>query len=287
MKLTIFTPTYNRAHLLGKLFFSLHNQSVKNFEWLILDDGSEDDTAEMVRQFQTKADFPIRYIYQKNQGKHIAINTAVQQTFNELFLTIDSDDEMIENSLEKIAELLPSFVENENIAAICFPHFSYNEKKAKTNKEMNFNEKILDSIQLEKDYGISGEFNYLFKTHILKKYPYPQFPGEKFIKESVVYKRIDLFYKNLYVNQFIVKGEYLQDGLSSDFRSLLERNPNGSALAYLETVNDDRPSLDEKKEAFRNYWYFAKLANKESPLKRLLRIKNKSIIFNFLLQKLK
>lgn len=285
MQLTIFTPTYNRAHLLPKLFASLQSQAVKNFEWIIVDDGSTDNTAEIVEQIRYKAGFPVRYIFQNNKGKHVATNTAVQETSDRFFLTVDSDDEMMENAIQTINVLLPSFLENQEVAAICFPHFSSSDKETKTSKEITFPEIISDSVQLKNDYGISGEFNYLFKTEILKKFPFPQFDGEKFLKESLVYKRIDRHYKNLYVNQSIVQGEYLQDGLSSNFRALLEKNPQGSALAYLETANDERLSFEEQKEAFKNYWYFAKLARQDSQIRRLLRIKNKNIIFNFLFQK--
>jgi len=287
MNLTIFTPTYNRAHLLPKLFCSLQKQDLKNFEWLIVDDGSTDDTAQTVKELQHEADFSITYIYQENHGKHVAINTAVKATSNDLFLIIDSDDEMIENSSEKILKILPSFLKNQSLAAICFPRYSENEKKTKTNKKIEFDQVISDSIELKNEYGITGEFDYLFKTKILKQYPFPYFAGEKFIKESVIYKRIDQIYKNMYVNQSIVKGEYLEDGLSSNFRKLLENNPKGSALAYLETVNDRRLNFEERTEAFKNYWYFENLSKEHSILQRLLRIKNKDVIFDFILKKLK
>ncbi len=287
MNLTIFTPTYNRAHLLPKLFCSLQKQNIRNFEWLIVDDGSTDDTAQTVKGLQHEASFPITYIYQENQGKHIAINTAVKATSNDLFLIIDSDDEMIENSSEKILKILPPFLENQNLAAICFPLYSGNTEMTMTNKKINFDQVILNSIELQNEYGITGEFTYLFKTKILKQYPFPHFVGEKFMKESVIYKIIDRTYKNLYVNQSIVKGEYLEGGLSSNFRKLLENNPKGSALAYLETVNDQRLNFEERKEAFKNYWYFENLSKQHSILQRLLRIKNKDVIFDFILKKLK
>lgn len=215
------------------------------------------------------------------------MNTAVENSTTDLFLTIDSDDEIMENSMKKIDELLPYFLENQNTAAICFPRYSENEGKTKTNKKINFNQVILNSVELKKLYGITGEFDYLFKTKILEQYPFPYFAGEKFVKESVVYKRIDHIYKNMYVNQSIVKGEYLEDGLSSNFRNLMEKNPKGSALAYLETVNDKRLSLEERKEAFKHYWYFENISKQHSLLQRLCRVNNKDIIFDFILKKLK
>lgn len=287
MLLTIFTPTYNRAHLLTKLYESLVLQESHSFIWLIVDDGSTDDTQNLIKQLQNKSPFTIQYIKQENQGKHKAINTAVEQTTTDLFLTIDSDDQMLIGSLEKISNLLPAFLENQNIGAICFTRYSDNEKKTKTNKKINFKKAILNSIELKNEYGITGEFDYVFKTKILKQYPFPYFEGEKFVKESVVYKRIDRIYKNLYINQSIVKGEYLEGGLSSNFRNLMEKNPKGSALAYLETVNDKRLSFEERKEAFSHYWYFENISKQHSLLQRLFRVKNKDIIFDFILKKLK
>lgn len=100
--ITIFTPTYNRAYTLPKLFESLQAQTSNNFEWLIVDDGSSDDTRELVEHFITKADFKITYIYQENQGKHVAINTALDKASNLYFFTVDSDDYLINNALELI-----------------------------------------------------------------------------------------------------------------------------------------------------------------------------------------
>lgn len=287
MTLTIFTPTYNRAHLLIKLYDSLVLQESHSFIWLIVDDGSTDDTQNLIKKLQNKSPFTIQYIQQENQGKHIAINTGLKHTTTEFFLIIDSDDEMIKKTTEKIVALLPSFVNNQTIGAICFPIYSDNIKGTITNKKIEFNQAILNSIELKNNYGITGEFTYLFKTKILKQYPFPYFEGEKFIKESVVYKRIDRIYKNLYVNQSIVKGEYLEGGLSSNFRNLMEKNPKGSALAYLETVNDNRLSIDERKEAFKHYWYFENLSKQHSLIQRFFRVKNKDIIFDFILKKLK
>jgi len=287
MQLTIFTPTYNRAHLLSTLYESLVLQNTHSFIWMIVDDGSTDGTQELIKKFQSSSPFTIKYVRQENQGKHIAFNVAVENTVTDLFLTIDSDDILMENSLEKISSLLSSFLENPNLAAICFPLYSGNAERTMTNKKINFDQVILHSVELKNKYGITGEFTYLFKTQILKQYPFPYFAGEKFIKESVVYKRIDRIYKNLYVNRPIVKGEYLDDGLSSNFRKLLENNPNGSALAYLETVNDDRLSFEERKEAFKTYWYFENLTKKHSVLQRLFLVKNKDVIFDFILKKIK
>lgn len=99
-KITVFTPTYNRERSISRVYESLKKQTYKNFEWLIIDDGSTDNTKEVVEKFKKENLIKIRYIYQKNQGKHIAINNAVNNTDSELFLIADSDDAFVSYALE-------------------------------------------------------------------------------------------------------------------------------------------------------------------------------------------
>ena len=286
MQITIITPTYNRAHLLPSLYESLKIQKCPNLIWLVVDDGSTDDTEAVIQEFQKEAKITIEYLKQKNQGKHIAFNTGIKRTKTPLVLNIDSDDQMMEGAIHYIKTLLPEFLENKNIAAIAFPRFSEAKNSVKTNKAIPFSKTIISSIDLVHHYQLSGEFEYLFKTEIVKQFPFPQFNNEKFIKESLILKRIDKIYNYLYVKKPIVKGEYLEDGLSTDFRGLLEKNPKGSALAYLEITNDPRFTFSERKEAFKNYWYFENISKQHSKLQRLMRVKKKDVIFSFIYGKL-
>src|SRR5436305_1126064 len=104
---TVFTPTYNRAKTLSRVYESLINQTFKDFEWLIIDDGSvdENETFTLIKSWQTKAFFPIRYVHQENAGKHIAFNKAVQLAGGEFFVPLDSDDACFSNALEKFLKL--------------------------------------------------------------------------------------------------------------------------------------------------------------------------------------
>src|SRR5260370_21551906 len=99
---TVFTPTYNRASTLPRVYESLKAQTFRDFEWLIVDDGSADNTREVVEKWQGEAAFPVRYIYQRNQGKPAAYNRAVQEARGELFLFIDSDDACFPQALERL-----------------------------------------------------------------------------------------------------------------------------------------------------------------------------------------
>ncbi len=115
---TVFTPTFNRAYILPKLFKSLQKQGSLDFEWLIVDDGSSDDTQNLIASFQQEALFPVRYIHQKNQGKHVAINTGVANAKGAFFMTVDSDDQVMENALANLFSYFSTISNNSNIVAI-------------------------------------------------------------------------------------------------------------------------------------------------------------------------
>jgi glycosyltransferase involved in cell wall biosynthesis len=118
MKLTIFTPTHNRATLLPRLYESLKKQTDKNFEWLIIDDGSNDDTPQVVSRFTAENAIEIRYYFQKNHGKHTAINNGVSKTENPAFFIVDSDDMLSENAVAVIREKFEKIKDNDEIAGI-------------------------------------------------------------------------------------------------------------------------------------------------------------------------
>ena len=102
-KITVFTPSFNRAHLLSRLYDSLLKQTTNDFEWLIVDDGSTDDTETKVEEFINKGELPIRYYKQQNGGKHRAINTGVQLASGELFFIVDSDDGLVHDCIQKVS----------------------------------------------------------------------------------------------------------------------------------------------------------------------------------------
>ena len=106
---TVFTPTYNRAATLPRVYASLRDQTIKDFEWLIVDDGSTDNTREMVTKWQSECkDFDIRYIYQENQHKKVALNRAVAEARGELFIVLDSDDSCVADAVETFQKVWQS-----------------------------------------------------------------------------------------------------------------------------------------------------------------------------------
>ena len=194
-KFTVFTPTYNRAHTIKRVYDSLCQQTFRDFEWLIIDDGSIDNTKELVKKWKSQANFPIRYEWQKNSGKHIAVNRAVWLAKGEFFLIADSDDAFVPEALEKFNyywETIPiddreGFVgvtvlcmyENGAIVGDLFPTSPFD-----SNSEEKFYR-----------YKIKGDKWGSNRTDVLKLYPFPNVIGVKHVTLSCVWFRIAKQYK--------------------------------------------------------------------------------------------
>jgi len=260
IELTIFTPTYNRAYILPQLFDSLLAQTNKNFEWLIVDDGSSDNTKNLIENFKSKANFKITYIYQENQGKHVAINTALSHIKTAYFATVDSDDFLQKNGIEIVEKKIPSINQENKIIGIASPINILNNT-ARNKKDID-RDIAVTTNELKFKYGYEGELTLIFKTDLAKKFEYPIFKGEKFMLESVVFDRMDSDYKFLYINASIVNAEYREDGLTAQGKKLLLNNPQGSALAYKQKMNNSKIPLNHRKTFAKNYWDYESLNNK-------------------------
>ena len=257
MLFTVFTPTYNRSSLLVRLFQSLSKQTVRNFEWLIVDDGSTDGTKELVDHFITIADFPVRYIKQKNQGKHIAINTALENAKGKWYLPIDSDDFISSNCLE-ICQNLTVEADDSVFGGFTFIHAP--EDMAGENKEFGY-KRWTDYNSY--DWDFPGEMVYVLKMKVIKNYPFPVFDDEKFCQESVQLIPIIKNYKILFTDYILAFGEYLEDGLSQNLYQRLMDNPRYAMLAF-KTKLDFAKTSAEKEQLAHNYWDIA-LKNKKIP----------------------
>lgn len=283
MKLTIFTPTYNRANLLPNLYDSLVKQASPNFIWLIVDDGSTDNTKELVDQFKQHSKFPIEYIYQENQGKHIAINTALDFVNTEYFVTVDSDDLLKPNALDIIDQHLP-LISEDNTIGIASP-IEMIGNSISAGKKISYSDCILCSpIEMEYKHNIRGEFTLIFKTQVAKLYKYPVFQNEKFMRESLVFNRMAKKYKFLYIPEAIVEAEYLNDGLTHNIKKNLSNSPKGATLAFKELMNNKRIPISRRITATLSFWDFATLDN-QSFIKKLMQIKGVTAKILFLKKK--
>ena len=227
---TVFTPTYNRAYILGDLYHSLQRQTCMDFEWLIVDDGSADDTKALVASWQgEKNPFPIRYVYQDNGGKCRAINRGLKEADGRLFFTVDSDDYLTDDAIEKVIRWDGELPKDGH-----FCGYVGNRGTTPTQTPNRlFPGGYLDGTALDRYDQVDGERAFVFYTEIHRKYLYPEFPGEKFLTEAVTW---DLMahdgYKMRFYNDIIWIWEYKDDGLTrAGYRVFLE-NPQGTGLFF-------------------------------------------------------
>lgn len=228
MMITVFTPTYNRGYIISNLYESLTRQTVKNFEWIVIDDGSTDHTEKLFQNFlKEKNDFSITYKKVPNGGKHRAINKGVSLAKGDLFFIVDSDDYLTDDAIERIVEVESSIPNDKKkkFAGVC-------GVKGYSKKEIvgaSFEGKYLDITSLERSkYKISGDKAEVFYTAVLKKYPFPEYEGENFITEAVVWDRIAYDgFKLRFFNDIIYICDYLPDGLTAHESDLFNKNPHG------------------------------------------------------------
>lgn len=202
--ITVFTPTYNRANTIHRVYNSLRSQTYKNFEWIIVDDGSTDNIKTVVEEFMSEDNFfDIRYYYQNNSGKHIATNNAVQKAKGELFITLDSDDGCKSNALERLLEVWNTIPESERgsykgVSCRCCEPGTPNKIIG-----TKLPEKVFDSNdhELHIKYGLKGELWGMTRTEVLLENPYPVIEGIRFYPEGVYWGKIGLKYKTRFFDE--------------------------------------------------------------------------------------
>ena len=270
-KITVFTATYNREHTLNRLYDSLVLQTMKDFEWLIIDDGSTDGTRELIEKFRNENKINIRYIYQDNRGKHIAMNNGVKIALGKYFFIVDSDDFLILKSLEKILFHCNS-IKNDSLSVGVIGLMKTSEKQ---NVKINSKIKYLDAniFDIRYKYKIKGDLAKVLKTDILKNYPFPIFENEKFCAESLIWNRIAMKYSYRLFNEIIYVCEYLQGGLSYNSIRNRRKSPNYTCILYCELANNKKISFKLRIRAIINYWRFS-LFIKNSFFYKLNEIKN-------------
>lgn len=227
--LTVFTPTYNRAHTLPRTYESLCRQSCKDFLWLIIDDGSTDSTAKLVRRWQEdEQTFEIRYIYKDNGGMHTAHNTAYANINTELNTCIDSDDIMPPDAVRLILDKWES-IKNLGYAGIVALDADLNTGEIiGKGFPTNMVETTLSGYY---EAGGSGDKKLIYRTDIIKNYPeYPVFDGERYFSLSYKYLLIDQDYKLAVLNKTVCGVEYQADGSSNSMYKQYMRNPKGFAV---------------------------------------------------------
>lgn len=236
--LTIFTPAYNRAHTLARTYESLQRQDCKDFVWLIVDDGSTDETAKIVREWQNKeTKFEIRYLHKENGGMHTAHNAAYEVIDTELNVCIDSDDCLAEGAVKKIKTAWEK-VRGKNYAGLIGLDADMNTGKIiGAGFPSDLTETTLGGYYAA---GGSGDKKLVYRTDVINSVPpYPVFEGEKYVGLVYKYTLIDQKYKLAVLDEVLCEVEYQPDGSSGTmFRQYL-KNPKG--FAFLRKVSMQYP----------------------------------------------
>ena len=226
--LTIFTPTYNRKHTLIRTFQSLQNQTCKDFEWLIVDDGSKDHTDELIEQWKTEADgFQIRYIYKENGGMHTAHNVAYAAIHTELNVCVDSDDAMPENAVQTILEFWEKHKTPE-IGGIVALDSDFGGKVI--GNELPTGVQKASTEKLASYYHITGDKKYIYRTSVMQETPaYPEFSGERLVPLSYKYLLAAQKYDMLLLNKVVCLVDYQPDGSTNTIYRQYLQSPRGFA----------------------------------------------------------
>lgn len=236
--ISVLTPTYNRAYTLTRLYDSLLKQVTKEFEWVVIDDGSEDETDKLITGFQEQNLVNIIYVKQKNMGKPQALNSGVKHCSGNYILIVDSDDALTEDAIYSLNESIKiADQDNKEISGVCF-------RRAYFNNEIignHFNDTKNSTCYLHStDAGhyFNGDLAYCFKKTMMLAHPFPYFLGEKFVPELFIWNKIsDQAPVKFHKSKAIYLSEYLDDGLSKNFHLQLKANPKGFGLYYKDQFN--------------------------------------------------
>ncbi len=270
MLITIFTPLYNRVSYLKRIYKSLVQQNDSEIEWIIVDDGSSDNPKQIIDKIKTNAPFKILFINQKNRGKHVAINKGIKNAKGDYFFILDSDDFLPQNAIKVLREKIKLIHTDNSIAGVSGRCMIHNNAIVGN----IFNADILsNALDIRYKHNVIGDLAEVFKTRVLRKFPFPVFKNEKFCPEALVWNRIAQKYKLLFFNKPIYTCEYLDGGLTDKIVKIRMTSPIASMLTYSELASYAIPVV-QKIKAYINFWRFA-FNSEQSLNKKLNYLKHK------------
>lgn len=281
-KITVFTPTFNREYIIKNLYESLTKQTFEDFEWLVVDDGSKDNTEELIESFIKEDLIKIRYIKQKNGGKHRSINKGIELANGELFFIVDSDDKLTDEALEIINSSWDLIPDKEGFCGISgLRGYSSTDIIGNSHSIDILDCSILD---YRYRYNIKGDKAEVFLTKILKENKFPEFEGENFIAEGIVWNKLGSQYKMRWINEIIYICNYLEDGLTNKITSLRIKNIQGTLLLYKTKTTYNIP-YKYKLLSYINYYrflYHSKLKKRDNIIENIEIGNVSGIILGFL-----
>lgn len=282
MKITVFTPTYNRGYIVENAYRSLLRQTVKDFEWIVVDDGSTDNTEELFNKWiEQDNGFPI--VYDKkvpNGGKMRAVNYGLTLARGELFINLDSDDFLTDNAIETVIKWEKTICEQrDRFAGVAGLRCHFDGSPIGT----TFSGEYLDASVMERGkYGITGDRVEVFYTELFRLHPFPEFEGENFISEGINWIEICCDGDRVlrWFNEAIYLCEYIEDGYSAHAFELAAKNPRGVLLNVHRIIDITNPGYIEKLRLWHSYYLVGELNNySKAKIKRDLGVGN----FNFII----
>jgi glycosyltransferase involved in cell wall biosynthesis len=230
MLLTVLTPTFNRGDLIDNVYKCLLEQTNQNFEWLIIDDGSTDNTEEVIQKMIDEEKINIRYIFKENGGKHTALNVGFKELRGELTVILDSDDVLKQNAVETVATYWEKFKDNQNLCGMaflsCYPNNNI------IGDLFPKNEWISNHVECITNLNIKGDKCEVYRSSVFSKFEFPEFKGEKFVAEGLIWVQIGKEYNTLYINKALLIKEYHIGGLTNSGRKMRLRNPKGGMAMH-------------------------------------------------------
>ena len=250
--ITILTPTYNRVHTLERLYSSLCEQiDLECFEWLIIDDGSSDETFTLIEKFKNQNKIPIRYIFQENRGKHVALNNGIENAKYDWIFIVDSDDTLTIDAISTIKKDL-ILLESLNVVGFCYRRAYFDDSII--GKEVKTNETYLLMSPSEAGKLLVGDLAYIFKKEIMRKNLFPVIPNEKFVPELYIWNKIHNYGKiAFFITKSIYKCEYLEDGYTKNFKRNLKNNPIGFLIFYSSQIFYEKKIIGKIKCIIRSF----------------------------------
>ena len=249
MKISVLTATYNRANLLSKLYESIVNNLNENIEveWLIMDDGSTDETKNLINKYAGENKLQIKYFSQENQGKMQAINNLIEYANGDLIIECDSDDYFTNNAFEIIRdEYEKNKTQIQECYGLCFLKFD------QTGKNMGYNFKKDKSKMFDLYFkeGENGEKALVFNSEIRKQYKYELENGERFVTEARMFHKMDEKYNIICINQPIMICEYQNEGYTRNIDKQFINNPYGYFEYFKEILQKDMKDVIFKKRLY-------------------------------------
>lgn len=286
MKITVFTPTYNRGYIIENLYKSLQRQTFKDFEWLVVDDGSTDNTKELFEKWKKEDNyFNIRYYKKENGGKHRAVNYALKFINTPYVFIVDSDDTLTSDAIYNISTWINT-IDNEKIAAVSgLKGYDINTPMG----DISFfrGKNYVDINNLDRDrLNMNFDMAEIYRTDILKKYPFPEYDGEKFITEGVVWDKIAYDgYTVRWFNKIIYICDYLDDGLTKAGRRIFIENPKGYSHYIRQQMNYKNMNLKQRYICYYEFYLDMKEKYSKKDISKYLNIS--SILLNTIVYSIK